>query len=500
MHPFGAFYGEFWHRAFTVASDTPLAEYILSFGANIEASGGVCGVHRHAEARSRGVKRVQIEPHLSITGACSAEWVPIRPKTDPAFMFGLIHVMLHEIEREKLDLPFLKHLTSSPYLVAPNGYFLRDPESREPLVWDQASGKAVRHDTPNIDILLDGTVTASGIEVGPDDQVWTHDTIETKTTFTALADHMAAYTPEWAAEICDVPADTVRRLAHEYLDHARIGETIEIDGMEMPLRPVSVTLGKTVNNGWGGYECCWARTLLGCLAGALETPGGTLGTTVRLNRPASDRWASIHPGEDGFMNYPMNPTRKGEWQERPSVRSAHKTLVPLSANSAWSQALGPTHMAWMMQDETLEHLPEATPPDVWLVYRTNPAISAWDSDFVSKMIAKFPFTICFAYTLDETNHTADILLPDCTDLEGLQLIRIGGSKYIEQFWDYQGAALRDPAAKPQGEARDFTWITTEIARRSGLLEAYNAKINSGAHGFRLSGDTLRLHASRRGGP
>jgi phenylacetyl-CoA:acceptor oxidoreductase len=82
---------------------------------------------------------------------------------------------------------------------------------------------------------------------------------------------------------------------------------------------------------------------------------------------------------------------------------------------------------------------------------------------------------------------ADVLLPDCTDLEGLQLLRIGGTKYIEQFWDYQGFALRDPAVTPQGEARDFTWIATELARRSGILEAYNTSINRGGHGVRLSG-------------
>jgi phenylacetyl-CoA:acceptor oxidoreductase len=39
----------------------------------------------------------------------------------------------------------------------------------------------------------------------------------------------------------------------------------------------------------------------------------------------------------------------------------------------------------------------------------------------------------------------------------------------------------------QGEARDFTWIATEIARRAGLLEAYNGAINRGAAGVRLSG-------------
>ena len=82
-------YGEFWHRAFTVSPDTPLCDYLISCGANVEASGGVVGVWRHANARVRGMKRVQVEPHLSVTGACSAEWVPIRPKTDAALLYAL---------------------------------------------------------------------------------------------------------------------------------------------------------------------------------------------------------------------------------------------------------------------------------------------------------------------------------------------------------------------------------------------------------------------------
>jgi phenylacetyl-CoA:acceptor oxidoreductase len=257
--------------------------------------------------------------------------------------------------------------------------------------------------------------------------------------------------------------------------------------MTLPLRPVSISLGKTVNNGWGGYECCWARTLIGCLFGALEVPGSTLGTTVRLNRPADNRWSSVKRGPDGFMQYPMNPTSKTEWISRPTARSAHRTLVPLVADSAWSQALGPTHLAWMMQSENFDKLPAASPPDVWFVYRTNPAISFWDTKAVGNAMAKFPFVVCFAYTRDETNHVADILLPDCTDLEGLQLLRIGGTKYVEQFWDHQGFVLRAPAVPPQGEAKDFTWIATELAHRTGLLEQYNSAINRGAAGVRLSG-------------
>ncbi|MBI4275754.1 MAG: molybdopterin-dependent oxidoreductase [Rhizobiales bacterium] len=480
-------YGELWHRAFTVSPDTPLCEYLVSFGANVEASGGVCGVKRHADARARGMKRVQIEPHLSITGACSAEWIPIKPKTDAAFLFAMIHVLLHEQPRTRLDLAFLKERTSATYLIGPHGYFLRDPATRKPLVFNTKARHPVPFDTSGIDPAIEGDFAVDGIEAGPDNEETIHRDVTAMPAFAHLVAHVKEYTPEWAAQICDVSAPTIRRIANEYLDHARVGETIDIEGVTLPFRPVAIALGKTVNNGWGGYECCWARTLLPCLVGALEVPGGTLGTTVRLNRPADNRWSSVKPGPDGFMDYPMNPTSRDQWIAQPPARSIHRTLVPLVANSAWSQALGPTHLAWMMQNEDFEHIPHADPPDVWFVYRTNPAISFWDTRAVGEAMAKFPFTVCFAFTRDETNHMADVLLPDCTDLEGLQLLRIGGTKYVEQFWDYQGFALRDQAVPPQGEAKDFTFITTDLARRTGLLEAYNGAINRGAHGVRLNG-------------
>ncbi|MCW8969852.1 MAG: molybdopterin-dependent oxidoreductase, partial [Rhodospirillales bacterium] len=480
-------YGEFWHRAFTVAPDTPLSDYVLSFGYNVDASGGVCGVQRHAEARARGAKRVQIEPHMSVSAATASEWVPIRPKTDPAFMAGIIHVLLHE-QRERLDHPFLKNHTSSPYLVAPHGFFLRDPETRKPLIWDLRTKRAVPFDTPDTDPAIEGEFKAEGIEVGADKDLWEHEEIRVRPSFQHLINHMEPYTPLWAGRICDVHHKVIRRIALEFLDHARVGETIEIEGRTLPYRPVAIALGKTVNSGWGGFDCCWARTLLACLVGALEVPGGTLGTTVRLNRPATTRQASVIANADGFMHYPMNPTDKENWLAQPDVRNANRTLVPLGANSPWSVALGPTHLAWMQQQKGPDHWPQATPPDVWMVFRTNPAISFWDTRQVSQVMAKFPFTVCFAYTVDETNWMADVLLPDCTDIEAYQLIRVGGTKFIEQFWDSQGFAFRQPAIKPQGDARDMTWISTELAKRTGRLEAYNSSINRGAAGVPLSGE------------
>ncbi|MFQ5534330.1 MAG: molybdopterin-dependent oxidoreductase [Sphingomonadales bacterium] len=482
-------YGEMWHRAFIVSPDTPYCNYVINCGNNAEASSGVAGIWREADARVRGMKRVQIEPHLSITGALSAEWLPIKPKTDTAFLYALIHRIVHERGWRKVcDLEYLKTMSNSPYLVGPNGYFLRDRETEKPLIWDLADGKAKPFDAAIKDAALDGAYKVSGFEDGPDDDRWDHVDVEVRPSFQLTLDHMKPFNADWAEGECDVPAERIRQVADEYLAAAAIGETIEIEGRELPFRPVTVMLGKSVNNGWGGYQTCWARTLLAVLVGALEVPGGMLGTAVKLNRPADSRQKTVRPSRDGFLAFPFNETTREGWQAKPDIRNAFKTLVPLVGNSPWSPALGPAHLPWLFQKKQPDNWPKETKPEMWICYRTNPAISSWNAPEVAERVAEFPFTVAFAYTRDETNHMADILLPEATDLESLQLIRIGSTKFIQQFWKHQGWAVRQPVVDPVVDARDMTDIATELASRVGLLEGYNAAINRGAAGIKLKND------------
>ena len=474
-------YGEFWHRAFIVVPDTPLCRYVVSFGNNGMASSGVTGVWRHAEAKSRGMKRVQVEPHLSITGAFADEWLPIRPKTDPAFLFAMIHCALHEHRwQEACDVPFLRERTNSPYLVGPHGYFLRDAQTRQPLAWDQARGAAFP--VPEVrpgDAALDGTFTTAGIEVGPDGQTWSHDAATAQPAFQKLLDHVRPYSPEWAAEICGIPAERIRKVAREYLEHACIGQTITVNGRVYPFRPVAVLLGKTVANGWGGYESAWGRTVLSTLVGALEVPGGIVGAGVRLNRPAHDRFLTVRPGPDGFMESALNPTDKASWRE-PRQRSGFESLVPLLGSGPWAPALGPAHLPWLFMDRTPKNWPTQNLPDVWINIRANPAVSQWDTGHVTDMLARIPFTICFGYTPDETNWFADVILPESPDTESLQLIRVGGAQFVEQYWRHSGWAIRQPVVdKPVYDTMDMTEITTELARRVGILAQYNEAINNG---------------------
>ena len=491
-------YGELWHRAFTTCEDSPFCEFIVSFGANTEASEGVIGVRRRADARVRGIHRIQIEPHLSITSACSDEWVPIRPKTDSAFLYAMLHVLLHEHRIEELDVPFLKQYTGSPYLVGPNGFFLRDPDTKKPVAWDSASGRTVPYDGKGIDPALTGSYQVKAVEIGADAQKWSYDSVAARPAFALLMDRVADCAPEWAASICDVSAATIRRVASEFLAHARIGETVEIDGCTLPLRPVAITLGRAVDSGWGGYECVWARTVLQTLVGALEVPGGLLGTYVLLSGKDSDRVGSVRPGPDGFLEFPMNPTDPGNWAAQPEMRHAHRTLVPLVGNGPYSQGLGSAMFAWLrLQGRAAETWSKPKPPEVWFVCRANPAISFSETTRLEETMSSFPFVVAFAYTLDETNHFADLILPDAIDLESTQLTRGGSTRK----WDYQGWVLRQPVVQPRGEARDFTWIATELARRTGRLEAYNRALNAGSAGIPLktesydfSLDVARAHS------
>ena len=484
-------YGEFWHRAFIVVPDTPLCKYVLSMGNNGMASSGVTGVWRHAEAKTRGLKQVQVEPHLSISGSFADEWIPIKPKTDAAFLFSLIHSILVEHSwRDVCDVPFLRERTNSPYLVGPQGYYLRDPATRKPLVWDEGEDRAVPFDAPGAArAALAGTFTADGVEVGPDGIEWPSAAVRVQPAFEKLLRHVAGFSPEWAAGICGIPAERIRKVAGEYLAHAGVGQTVTIDGREYPYRPVAVLLGKTVANGWGGYEAVWARTVLACLVGALEVPGGIIGSGVRLNRPAHDRFLTTQPGPDGFMLGALNPTDREHWRH-PSNRSAYQTLVPLLGDGPWAPALGPAHLPWLFMEHSPPHWPRQVLPEVWINYRANPAISHWDTDRVTRMLAQVPYFVCFGYTHDETNWFADMILPESPDLESLQLIRVGGAQFVEQYWKHIGWAIRQPVTeRPLYETMDMTEFATRLAEQVGLLAEYNAALNNG----RGIGISLKQH-------
>lgn len=120
MHHSRHLYGEYWHRAFTVSADTP---YGIQHRPRRQRRGDRRRMRRRAPRR-RARARHEARLRRAAPGRHRRRlrrMDPIKPKTDGAFMFALIHVMLHERRREDLDLPFLRDRAASPYLVGPNG-------------------------------------------------------------------------------------------------------------------------------------------------------------------------------------------------------------------------------------------------------------------------------------------------------------------------------------------------------------------------------------------
>jgi phenylacetyl-CoA:acceptor oxidoreductase len=139
---------------------------------------------------------------------------------------------------------------------------MRDAKTHKPLIFDLDDQTAKPFDTDIHRPGMEGKFVVSGIEIGADEDKWVHDNIEVTTSFQQLIEHMKEYTPEWAEEQSDVPAERIRTVADEFVSNACVGQTIEVEGEEMPFRPVAILLGKTVNNGWGDItvagpaQCC----------------------------------------------------------------------------------------------------------------------------------------------------------------------------------------------------------------------------------------------------
>ena len=79
---------------------------------------------RMADARIKGTKVVVVDPICNPAAAKADEWLPIRPGTDGALALAIINVLLNELGI--YDAKYLKKHTNGPYLIKPDGHYLRD--------------------------------------------------------------------------------------------------------------------------------------------------------------------------------------------------------------------------------------------------------------------------------------------------------------------------------------------------------------------------------------
>jgi anaerobic selenocysteine-containing dehydrogenase len=405
--------------------------YIVHWGFNLTNAGGnkLCWItfpRQVIEAKERGAKVVHIDPRLHAAGPHADWWIPIRPGTDLALALALINRVL---ERGQVDRDYLRSYTNAPFLVQDDGTFLR-LDGRE-QVWDEDARQPVAYDAASRPIL-DGAFEWQGKRL--------------RTAFRVLREHVAPYTPERAARVCDITAPDIRRLADEMVDNALIGSTIEVDGARMPHRPVAIHTYHFSQQELG-FQAVRAMIILMMLLGA---PGAVGGQFVDFG------W-KLHPNFEKLGQVSIKGPPYNVWLE-------NSPYFPINSNNSAIAALalkGPEQ--WGVDPAKL--------PEVMIVHMTNPVVAFGSSQDILEGFKRVPFIVVLDPWLSKTaDLLADVVLPVST-LEKYEGPLGATDGYVD------AVALRLPVMEPLGESRSELEIYLDLAERIGVLDAYLEALN-----------------------
>ncbi len=424
------------HSGYPVAIvDLEHCQYHITMGRSLGPNfGAVPGMRRFARAIARGMKLVVVDPRSSYE-ASKGEWVPIRPGTDLAFLLAMAHVMLHEIK--VFDLWFLKNRTNAPYLIDARGEYCRDGESGKPVMWDPTENRAKPYNAQFKEIALEGSYTVNNAACS--------------TGFTLVKTEYARYTPEWAEGITTVPAATVRRLAREFVEHARIGSTIEIEGFTFPFRPVSLNVERNVTNRRGGTYADLAGKIINLLVGNIEVPGGCLSCSVR--------GPIMGPTEDG--------TSAPRYEAIPkpfAFPPDHATLQEFYPH----QHTAPHLVLNSILHPEACHLPYKV--DAWLSVGGNPIRQNAQPEKYVEGFKKLSFVVTVAFHMDEPAILSDVLLPEHSALERLRVVPfyLQHQSIDDEVSGLKMVQLREPVPT-LFNTKNADDIFMDLAERLGIL-------------------------------
>ncbi len=430
--------------------------------------------------KRNGGRFISINPVRTGYSAIADQWVPIKPGTDGALLLAFIH----EIVNQGLyDREFLVRYTNAAQLVNQSetvddfGLFVRgdepaDEDSIEPtnkLWWDRKLNTAVYTHAEEADPRLMGEFTLD-------------DGTDVKPAFQLLVDRVEAYTPEWAADITGIDANTIRQLAHE------MGVTARDQKIELPIawtdvwgddhdvvtgNPVAFHAMRGMAAHSNGFQSIRALSILMTVLGTIDRPGG-FRHKAPFPRPIPPCAKPPNHPDAVQTDTPLDGMPLG-WPAKPEDLFIDDDGEPVRIDKAFSWEYPLSVHGLMHNVVTNAWRGDPYPIDTLMLFMAN---MAWNSSMntqeARRMLNdkdehgeyKIPFlVVCDAFQ-SETVAFADLVLPDTTYLERHDVM----SMLDRPISEFEGPvdSVRIPVVAPKGECKPFQDVLVELASRLKL--------------------------------
>ncbi|MGV6826919.1 MAG: molybdopterin oxidoreductase family protein [bacterium] len=454
-----------------------------------------------------GGKFISINPVRTGYSAIADEWIGIKPGTDGALLLALINEI---IKQGLYDREFLINYSNAAELVnmdknsTENGMFVRfevPPEegcfdAQNKLWWDRHLDKPISMHTEGVDPYLLGEFELP-------------DGTPVKTAFQLLVERVRDYTAEWAADITGIPAETIRRLAHE------MGITARDEKIELPIawtdawgkehdhvtgNPVSFHAMRGLAAHSNGFQTIRALSILMSILGTIDRPGGF------RHKPPFPRpippCAKTPSGPEGVQpNTPLDGMPLG-WPADPDDLFVDDEGGPVRLDKAFSWEY-PLAVHGMMHNAiTNAWRGDPYPIDTMLIFMAN---MAWNSSMNTSEVRdmlndkdengdyKIPYIIVSDAFQSEMVAYADLVLPDTTYLERHDVMSML-DRPISEF-DGPVDSVRVPVLPPTGDCRPFQDVVIELGSRLKLPAFVN---DDGSRKFRDYPDFILNYESAPG--
>ncbi len=453
-----------------VEPDYENVRYLLLVGRTLQASMGAAA--RLAKARlAHRAKVVFVDPRQPDNALAGAEWVPIMPGTDAAFVLALVREI---IAQGLADTAFLSAHTNGPLLIRPDGLPLTEADmtgnkdARRFALFDGAAGRVafqgVRRNQRGVaEGFSADPASAPVLDYAGEVRLASGETVAVKSAFRLLRERVDRYTPEHAAEITGVRAATIRRIATEFATAGGVAD----DGWYLTRNGNDTDVGR-------------ALVILDAVVGNIDRKGG-----LAFSRGAGLSLASLAP--DGTVTTPLGSfklaeTRRLDAHEYPETQGSFHTVI----NAIMTGRPYPVTTVFAAATTLVQR--EANVPRLLEAMR------------------KLDLFVVLDVLPQEITDFADFVLPASFFLERQEIADVK--------WTLDGTVQRSAAVlpAPKGvDARDDLQILLEILRRAyperAALVGYT-DAHAGAQGWalysktlseRMLDATLRRHAEREPG-